>query len=79
MSREAQGRLFVPFHTTKPGEGTGLGLYITKSIVESHGGTISVESEEGRGTTMVDKLPPDESPSSMSARARGLPGVASAS
>ena len=60
MSREAQERLFVPFHTTKPGEGTGLGLYITKSIVESHGGTIVVESEEGRGTTVFVKLPPYE-------------------
>ena len=60
MSREAQERLFVPFHTTKPGEGTGLGLYITKNIVESHGGTISVESDEGRGTTVVVRLPPYE-------------------
>lgn len=60
MSGDAQQRLFVPFHTTKPGEGTGLGLYITKSIVESHGGTISVESDAGLGTTVFVRLPPYE-------------------
>ena len=56
----AKQRLFQPFHTTKPGEGTGLGLYITKSIVEAHGGSIVVESEEGAGTTVRVKLPPYE-------------------
>jgi len=60
MSSDALQRLFVPFHTTKPGEGTGLGLYITKSIVEGHGGTISVESTEGTGTTVFVRLPPYE-------------------
>lgn len=60
MSPVTRERLFQPFHTTKPGEGTGLGLYITKSIVEGHGGTITVESEEGRGTTVRVELPPYE-------------------
>jgi PAS domain S-box-containing protein len=60
MSAEAQRRLFEPFHTTKPGLGTGLGLYITRSIVEAHGGTIEVESSEGVGTTVYVKLPPYE-------------------
>lgn len=60
IGSEAQKRLFVPFHTTKPGEGTGLGLYITRSIVEAHGGTIELESEEGAGTTVRVRLPPYE-------------------
>lgn len=37
--------------------GTGIGLYITKAIIESHGGTISVRSEEGKGSTFVVSLP----------------------
>ncbi len=60
MGPEARERLFEPFHTTKPGEGMGLGLYITKSIVESHGGTIMIESALGSGTTVRVRLPPYE-------------------
>jgi two-component system NtrC family sensor kinase len=60
MSAETRRRLFEPFHTTKPGQGTGLGLYITRSIVEAHGGTIEVDSTEGVGTTVYVKLPPYE-------------------
>ena len=50
--------LFTPFFTTKPvGEGTGLGLSISHGIIEEHGGTISVDSTVGEGTTFTVTLP----------------------
>jgi signal transduction histidine kinase len=58
MSDETLQRVFEPFFTTKPaGEGTGLGLSVSYGIVEAHGGTITVESAEGRGTTFRILLP----------------------
>jgi len=51
-------RIFDPFFTTKPvGEGTGLGLAICYHIVRNHGGTLSVESSRGVGTTFTVDLP----------------------
>lgn len=52
-------RLFDPFFTTKEvGKGTGQGLVIVRNaVVKRHGGTIAVESEVGRGTTFVVRLP----------------------
>src|SRR5207253_10890768 len=56
MTAEAQQRLFEPFFTTKP-RGVGLGLAVTKRIVEAHNGTITVSSEEGKGTEFTVLLP----------------------
>jgi signal transduction histidine kinase len=53
---EVQARVFRTFFTTKPG-GTGLGLPITKRIVEDHGGTIELESQPGRGSRFTIRLP----------------------
>jgi signal transduction histidine kinase len=50
--------IFDPFFTTKtPGEGAGLGLSVSDSIVQSHGGHIAVESEEGKGAVFTVHLP----------------------
>ncbi|MFN8256289.1 MAG: ATP-binding protein [Bacteroidales bacterium] len=55
---EIKDRIFDAFFTTKPaGEGSGLGLYIVKQIIDKHKGKIWVESETGKGTSFYVELP----------------------
>jgi two-component system NtrC family sensor kinase len=51
-------KVFDPFFTTKePGKGTGLGLAVCLGLIESMSGTINVESEEGKGTVVMVRIP----------------------
>ncbi|HXK45100.1 MAG TPA: HAMP domain-containing sensor histidine kinase, partial [bacterium] len=50
-------KIFEPFFTTDKKKGTGIGLALTKKIIESHNGNIQVNSKIGAGTTFVIKLP----------------------
>lgn len=56
LTPEECARLFTPYYTSKQ-HGTGLGLAIVQSVISDHGGTVSVKSQRGRGTTFRIELP----------------------
>jgi two-component system sensor histidine kinase RegB len=58
MAPEVRARAMEPFFTTKPaGQGMGLGLFLTKSVAEQHGGRLEIDSTPGRGTRAWLTLP----------------------
>lgn len=57
INSEVLGKIFDPFTSFFKAGGTGLGMVIVKNIIEAHEGTVSVESEEHLGTTVIIKLP----------------------
>jgi signal transduction histidine kinase len=59
MTPEVKKHVFEPFYTTKA-SGTGLGLAIVRQAAETHGGTVEVESEQGRGALFRVRLPAEE-------------------
>ncbi len=56
IPKDVMEKIFQPFFTTKP-KGSGMGLAITKRIVEEHGGSINVKSTQNRGTTFTIIFP----------------------
>jgi PAS domain S-box-containing protein len=58
VTADIRGRIFDPFFTTKPqGTGTGIGLAVSRGLVEAHGGTLILAPPDGRGATFVMRLP----------------------
>ena len=57
MNAEVKKNIFQRFFSTKGSEGTGIGLMITQKIVDEHHGEITVESEEGVGSTFIIRIP----------------------
>ena len=76
IPEEIQTRIFDPFFTTKEvGKGTGQGLAISHSIiVDKHGGSISFETEKGKGTSFYIHLPIENAGDCLKARPRGRKG-----
>ncbi len=57
ISREDLSKIFEPFFSTKGQKGNGLGLAVIWGIIDNHNGSINVESEVGKGTTFIIRLP----------------------
>jgi PAS domain S-box-containing protein len=76
MSAEIKARIFEPFFTTKPrGHGTGLGLAVIHGIVQDHGGTITVDSTPGAGSSFNVSLPLTQPPAVIVEPRPDEPGV----
>ena len=61
IRKEDMEKIFLPFFTTKVGNGVGLGLSVALNIIQRHNGIISVASELGRGTTLTVSFRPYDS------------------
>jgi PAS domain S-box-containing protein len=57
MNDEVKQKLFTAFFSTKGGKGTGLGLLVTQKLVQEHGGSIDVSSQQSEGSVFIVKLP----------------------
>ncbi len=57
IARDELPRIFEPFYSTKGQKGNGLGLAVIWGIIDNHNGTITVDSEVGRGTTFIIRIP----------------------
>jgi len=57
ITKDDLPKIFEPFFSTKGQKGTGLGLAVIWGIIDNHNGTITVESEEGKGTNFIIRLP----------------------
>jgi signal transduction histidine kinase len=57
MDKEVVRKLFTSFFSTKGHRGTGLGLMVTRKLIEEHNGSIEVNSQPGKGTTITVRMP----------------------
>ena len=57
ISADEKDKIWLPFHTTKPKGGTGLGLPIVRKIIDQHDGTITLDSQPGCGAKFTVTLP----------------------
>jgi PAS domain S-box-containing protein len=62
MDEATKNKVFNTFFTTKGLEGNGLGLLVTRKLVSAHGGTVSVDSQPGEGSTFTIELPKSQPP-----------------
>lgn len=73
MAREVREHIFEPFFTTKGADGMGLGLAVSYSIVERHGGRIEVASEQGHGSIFIITMPAAKNVRAEARRRHNLP------